>query len=604
VQSAADIKHEGSPRNCTFRSSMAHSKLIKNLNLRGHIFGSTILAMVIQVSCVASGAVFLRNPEPKMERRFCLAKLEMQIAHADSPLVGATGNVRIDASINESKVWAQRLRGFLKFRDYLWNVHSGETYPYAIKVNPSFGNQNETIDLVYSINQERLADFLLSLKSTTKYWNSGFMVEIEQEWDVDQACTLKLHNTEWTETKILNGRVILKSQEVNESGSRPLEEVAVPAPRDGPVLFNIAHDKNLNDLRSILNQFKAYKHVYFTGTPQAPLILINEIGETEAVHMDPLAGRNIKMRGKQMLLEFKEYKFVSKKLYSDDSTFAMVVDQEGSEFWTLPFSVWISAALPQVSHSNFAVTYSKNAAEDEEPASISVTTDASITDYDHFASYWSVINRSAVGHTVRYNLKGGGKIEFANNKTYPSWKAPVNSPYLGATALVQTQLPFINETANIVWKKVGKNARATDVAAEITTALQKKFKYDFKAIEVGGHVVDQSTEEILKHDFITCQNYSNVFAAVARSMGIPTRIVAGFFVGVEATGHAWNEIEVAPDVWLPLDSQFVPLKTYKGFYVPLFVEQHDTYDPKVEPKDEMLKKSYKFEVTSSRPIQF
>lgn len=58
-----------------------------------------------------------------------------------------------------------------------------------------------------------------------------------------------------------------------------------------------------------------------------------------------------------------------------------------------------------------------------------------------------------------------------------------------------------------------------------------------------------------------CQHYAVVFAALARRIGIPTRIVGGLSFysndegGLEAGGHGWVEVLVEGGSWIPLEPQ-------------------------------------------------
>jgi hypothetical protein len=67
-------------------------------------------------------------------------------------------------------------------------------------------------------------------------------------------------------------------------------------------------------------------------------------------------------------------------------------------------------------------------------------------------------------------------------------------------------------------------------------------------------IVFARSSEVLRDRRGTCVAYATILAALARSLGIPSRIVMGYgYLDGMFGGHAWTEMR-AGDVWIPIDA--------------------------------------------------
>jgi len=539
-----------------------------------------------------------------IDRKKCYEGLREKIANAGLPTSAPSGDATADQYIANLKNRIINLHGNLKAKDYLWDVHPGTNYPYRLKVTQTFVRSSENAEVDYSIRQERLAGQFFSFIVTTTYSDQNSSISVNQEWDVDQECLLRLHRTNSVEKRLRDGRIEFREQDIGVNGARPVNTATALLPSDGPFFISIVPIESKEELEMFLREVTQYPQFYVPGNYQVPVIKTNMIGE-EITHFDPVVGRDMKMEGVQISAEIKGVKIKAAGAYSNESIFSTAIDASGTEEWRLPKELWSMGVIPELQHPPSDVSYGLNATDDEEPEKVEVITNVPLSAYDHFASYWKIA-RAVPGlavNLVKYDLISREKIDLSSAQ-YPAWKAPAGSPYLASSNLVQTHIPYVEDVARRIREKVGPDAPNTRIASEIVSTLSEKFQYDYRALEVGGNVVDLPTSELIKQKLITCQNFANLFAAIARSMGIPTRIVAGFQLGAEASGHAWNEIEVANEVWLPLDPQNPYLRMFKGFYLPLFVEEKDTYDIKIEPNAQRLGGHYGIHIQSSRPLTF
>lgn len=101
---------------------------------------------------------------------------------------------------------------------------------------------------------------------------------------------------------------------------------------------------------------------------------------------------------------------------------------------------------------------------------------------------------------------------------------------------------------------VGVAQRAIGDATDTVTAARRIKDFVYKTLEKKNVVGVPSALETLQSRVGDCNEHSTLFAAMARSVGIPTRLAVGI-VAIEGRFgyHAWNEIWTA-DGWLSVDS--------------------------------------------------
>lgn len=134
----------------------------------------------------------------------------------------------------------------------------------------------------------------------------------------------------------------------------------------------------------------------------------------------------------------------------------------------------------------------------------------------------------------------------------PVTDAPADS--LEASALVQADHPAIQRAAR----------RAIGDAADTLTAARRLLAF------VHGHLEQKlvpgvpSALETLKARVGDCNEHSTLFAALARSVGVPTRVVVGLVYREGRFGyHAWNEVQAA-DGWVTVDATWNQLPVSVG----------------------------------------
>ncbi|MGE0489175.1 MAG: HEAT repeat domain-containing protein [Vulcanimicrobiota bacterium] len=147
------------------------------------------------------------------------------------------------------------------------------------------------------------------------------------------------------------------------------------------------------------------------------------------------------------------------------------------------------------------------------------------------------------GHALRVRLTRSDNSQGDQSLDQPL--APELSPYLEPTTFIQSTAPEIGATAREV---VGSETSAR-------AASEKLARWVFENIQQKGYRVHYaSAEETLRSREGDCTEHSLLFAALARSSGIPTRICVGLaFDGIEhLVWHQWSEVWLG-DGWVPVD---------------------------------------------------
>ncbi len=123
-------------------------------------------------------------------------------------------------------------------------------------------------------------------------------------------------------------------------------------------------------------------------------------------------------------------------------------------------------------------------------------------------------------------------------------KEDVDDSYLESDALIQSDHPRIREKALEITKGVQNRWEACQLIGE----------WLMGNISPINRITIPSALEVLKKMEGDCNEYSTLFAAMARSIGIPAKIVAGLvYMDDGFYYHAWNEVYL-DGKWIPIDS--------------------------------------------------
>lgn len=132
------------------------------------------------------------------------------------------------------------------------------------------------------------------------------------------------------------------------------------------------------------------------------------------------------------------------------------------------------------------------------------------------------------------------------------------SRFLAPTALTDFNVPEIEHTVDSVLQL--NNVYVLDVIRKLLTYSSQRIDYDSELAEQldCGTCTTLPVEEILRREKGTCSEYTNLFLALARKAGIPSRMAIGY-IYIPAQGfqgsHAWAECYLPGYGWLGVDPQ-------------------------------------------------
>ncbi len=208
---------------------------------------------------------------------------------------------------------------------------------------------------------------------------------------------------------------------------------------------------------------------------------------------------------------------------------------------------------------------------------------------------------------LRYEIKGRGKPVLFNPDSYLSfekreqlsagykwrisvdaikppksvvWDAEVEEAdqiYLRGSRWIE--LSEGDKIANELRPKLKKLNRV-QVGKIIAARVNKLISYDDAALE-DDVASRKSVSEILRNKKGVCQHFSVLFTAIARSLGIPTRMVSGWSLNAsQPIAHTWVEIKIDEDTWWPLDPQYEDDRLTRRGYLPILEDR--TYEAESE----------------------
>ncbi|WP_274648561.1 transglutaminase-like domain-containing protein [Paenibacillus humicola] len=129
-------------------------------------------------------------------------------------------------------------------------------------------------------------------------------------------------------------------------------------------------------------------------------------------------------------------------------------------------------------------------------------------------------------------------------------------------AVFLQSIPIIDWTpttkAVLKAKRLTANLKSDkDKVAAIYTYITKNYKYDLKKAQtVEGNYVPNLDKIYASYRGI-CYDYAALFAAMARSQGIPTKLVMGYEAHNPAIYHAWNQVYLKDlKKWVTIDTTY------------------------------------------------
>lgn len=92
-------------------------------------------------------------------------------------------------------------------------------------------------------------------------------------------------------------------------------------------------------------------------------------------------------------------------------------------------------------------------------------------------------------------------------------------------------------------------------ASDVFSILRNLNEFVIQRLKYGAPIDGLYTvDQVLKNEQVDCGGFDVLFIALCRVLGIPARLVSGFWIGHKKnTMHAWAEVLLPDGQWLPLD---------------------------------------------------
>jgi hypothetical protein len=186
--------------------------------------------------------------------------------------------------------------------------------------------------------------------------------------------------------------------------------------------------------------------------------------------------------------------------------------------------------------------------------------------YSNLGAYWvpsqpSTAQSEIAGFEVSQRYKAADWTMADYSHPLVQADGPKNGhPWLKGSEFVQPDLPELQPVIDRL-EPYRATINRSQMAYKIAMVVYSLLPYDYSSLQSNKiHIL--STKEILQRKTGVCQHHANLFAAIARRMGLPTKIIVGR--RLPGYGHAWNEIELRPGVWVPVEPQSPVIGQYGG----------------------------------------
>jgi hypothetical protein len=513
----------------------------------------------------------------------CLAQLKSTIDAADFGLTVPRGSAFgpiIDRLVPRYGL-PEGTKPFVEF--YGLTIPKAAVYNSGIwKVSKYSVNQihrNRTITILHNRRSETLFEIELIDEFTRDNSDAESKLSMSQQFDVDSSCKLNLFNTSISTFARSGSALLIGTQTF--SGPHPMAGSAITKltrtiPNDGPLLFYFEPALYL-DSSDFISRYQEKKFYILSSSIETP-IYPETIRPIQHSVKNPYLDVVQPLTGMEVTIDFLGAEVKMSVSKSADGAY-IYMDWDGEQNWYLPKSDWLKGEMKRRDHGGeLSIHFSKHLNTDAKVSKLLLQTDHPYV-YKNLENYWNKVSSKHARSLKSFSTVLQSRDPVMYDQLTSDWPlSPMSQrPYATASALVQISTPEVLALRDEVLKESAASKNRIQISVAIAKVLSRHLAYNYAAIEDGGKIVEQSTTEILKSGVGTCGNFSNVFAAIARSMGIPTRIILGLSLDREnAVYHAWVEIESRDGVWIPFEPQSYTNSFDPSFYVPLAVYAHDS----------------------------
>ena len=115
-------------------------------------------------------------------------------------------------------------------------------------------------------------------------------------------------------------------------------------------------------------------------------------------------------------------------------------------------------------------------------------------------------------------------------------------------------------------KELVKDAKTDAEKVKILYAyLTKLMKYDYEKAKTVTTIYSPNLDTLYDSLKGICFDYTSVFAAMLRGVGVPTKLLMGYEAGNAKVYHSWNEVYLGEkEGWVTVDTTFDAIKVQNG----------------------------------------
>jgi len=415
---------------------------------------------------------------------------------------------------------------------------------------------------------------MLKLSSELLKYNHGVLerTTIEQEILLTSICFMKVLSTDFTTSKIANGEVKIRERKLFPNGETdyvvPTSET-LKVPADAKMITTSFYRAKASDLTKLAQQLNGTRG-YMYLSPQ--------LGAYEV---------SLQAKLQKTVPSFEAVIFYDqKKIYDETLSFT----DKGRTYGTIDDGVtktvsyeeWNKAWFPPITIPELYAHIDDGASLYANPIHLIFSTKFSLP-YSNIAPYWKVLAQRKNPNKDESVFENQEKLESVPVPDYANADLPVKDPqgtgqrYLSDSYYLELENPEVKAKVTDLKRQLKPGMNRAQIAAEIVQYLPSILKADESITQDPNYVPNWKTSEIISRKIGVCQQYAFMFMALARSLGVPAREVAGLMLtGNNLVGfHAWNEFEVRNGVWVPIEPQMTTLQFFEGRYIPLTVEHFE-----------------------------
>lgn len=518
-------------------------------------------------------------------RDACLTQLTAQIAKAPGSLLVRPSKAAFNSSIDKISQQVPLATSQPASVEYGESFPTGSNSSTSLEKRTRYRQGDTVRDVTIDISQERnISSFYkLAIDEEVIHLKDQQMVQIYQQFDINSRCQWRLFNTTVSTKKIKGSQLTMISQSF--SGAHPtkggdVSKIQKDLPQDGPTLLYINTDHTM-DAPAFFFSWGS-KGYMVSDSVEIPFFPIS-IRPASEDYVNPFLQTTVHVSGVEVSAVIEGSSFVIGALSSRDKKETVSISPD-SQMWLVSQADWLRGSIIALTHSGeLPVTTSDGVDPDAEIGTVVMTSVGDVNQLTDLGMYWKVLDSrptvDGVNGSFVSEMKASSPLKYADFPSSPPLDPHSSGrAFLSESQYVKPWLPEVQQLAKEALQISGNSKNRLVLAQAIGAVLRKHIYYNMDSIEVGGQVREEDTADILKNKNGTCQNFSNVFAAVARSLGIPTRIIAGISISTDAANyHAWVEVEAVDGIWIPFEPQQATDRMFTGGYLPLAVEQLDTY---------------------------